>query len=85
MYKFVFYGIYPIVIKFTKVMVFALGVALLFVGAYMLKDTPSQGIYIADITRILGIFLMILGPTNILYTKKNMSKKKLKEVEIIEV
>jgi hypothetical protein len=66
-------------------MVFSLGVALLFIGAYVLQDNPAQGVYIADIVRVIGIVLMILGPTNILHTQKNMTKKKLKEVEIIEV
>jgi hypothetical protein len=66
-------------------MIFSLGVALLFIGAYVLQDNPAQGIYIADIVRVIGIFLMILGPMNVLHTEKNMSKKKLKEVEVIEV
>lgn len=85
LYKFVFYGVYPVIVRFSKVMVFSLGVALLFIGAYVLQDNPSQGVYISDIIRVIGIVLMILGPTNLLHTEKNITKKKLKEVEVIEV
>lgn len=42
LYKFVFYGVYPIRVKFSKISLFVLGVVLLFVGEYMLINDPSK-------------------------------------------
>ena len=42
LYKFVFYGVYPIRVKFSKISLFVLGVVLLFVGEYILINDPSK-------------------------------------------
>lgn len=85
LYKFVFYGVYPVKINFSKITLFVLGVALLFVGEYVLINNTSQGVYIADLIKIVAVVLIVLSPTNILHTDKVMKKDKAKWVEIIEV
>lgn len=42
LYKFVFYGIYPVKVSFSKITLFVLGMVLLFVGEYVLINNPSQ-------------------------------------------
>jgi len=85
LYKFVFYGIYPVKINFSKITLFVLGMVLLFVGEYVLINNASQWVYLADFIKIVAIILIILSPTNILHTDKVMKKAKEKWVEIIEV
>jgi hydrogenase-4 membrane subunit HyfE len=85
LYKFVLYGIYPVRIKFSKPSLFVFALLLIFVGQYVLQDNVEQYVYIADLTKLLGVILLILSPTNVLYTKKNRKNSKDKGVEIIEV
>jgi hypothetical protein len=85
LYKFVFYGVYPVKINFSKITLFVLGMVLLFVGEYVLINNPSQWIYIADLIKIVAVILIVLSPTNILHTDVVMKKDKAKGVEIIEV
>jgi hypothetical protein len=85
LYKFVFYGVYPVKINFSKITLFVLGMVLLFVGQYVLVNNPSQWVYIADLIKIVAVVLIVLSPTNILHTDVVMKKDKAKGVEIIEV
>jgi len=85
LYKFVFYGVYPVKINFSKITLFVLGMVLLFVGQYVLVNNPSQSVYIADLIKVVAVVLIMLSPTNILHTDKVMKKDKAKWVEIIEV
>jgi hypothetical protein len=85
LYKFVFYGIYPVKIQFSKITLFVLWLVLLFVGEYVLLNNPSQWVYISDLIKIIGVVITILSPTNILHTDKVLKKEKQKGVEIIEV
>lgn len=85
LYKFVFYGVYPVKINFSKTTLFVLGMVLLFVGEYILVDNPTQAVYIADLIKIVAVILIVLSPTNILHTDTVMKKDKAKGVEIIEV
>ncbi len=85
LYKFVFYGVYPVKLNFSKVTLFVLGVVLLFVGEYVLIDRPSQFIYLADVIKIIAVVLIVLSPTNILHTDGVQKKSQQKWVEIIEV
>lgn len=85
LYKFVFYGVYPVKINFSKITLFVLGMVLLFVGEYILLNNPSQWVYISDLIKIIAVVLIVLSPTNILHTDKVMNKEKAKGVEIIEV
>jgi hypothetical protein len=85
LYKFIFYGIYPVKIQFSKITLFVLWLVLLFVGEYVLLNNPSQWVYISDLIKIIGVVIAILSPTNILHTDKVLKKEKQKGVEIIEV
>lgn len=85
LYKFVFYGAYPVKINFSKITLFVLGMVLLFVSEYILLNNPSQWVYISDLIKIIAVVLIVLSPTNILHTDKVMNKEKAKGVEIIEV
>ncbi len=84
-YKFVFYGIYPVKVRFSKITLFVLWLVLLFVGEYVLTNNASQWVYIADLIKIVGVVILILSPTNILHTDSVLKKEKTKGVEIIEV
>lgn len=85
LYKFVFYGVYPIRINFSKITLFVLGVVLLFVWEYVLINDPTKWVYIGDLVKLISIVLIVLSPTNILHTDVVVKKWKQKWVEIIEV
>jgi len=53
LYKFVFYGVYPVYINFSKVSLFVIGLLLIIVGQYVLLNDPLSNIHIADIVKIL--------------------------------
>ena len=85
LYILVLYSIYPIHIKFSKPTLFAIAVALIFVGQYILMDDVSKHVYIADICKLVGAVLLVLSPTNILVSQKVITKKQEEKMEIIEI
>lgn len=84
-YKFVFYGFYPVTIIMHKPTLFVLSLVLLFAGQYVLLNDMSTHVYVGDMMKLLAVILLILTPTNILHTSKTLEDKKKKWVEIIEV
>lgn len=84
-YKFVFYGFYPVVVIMHKPTLFVLSLILLFVGQYVLINNIESHIYVWDMMKLLAVVLLVLTPTNILHTSKTLADKKKKDVEIIEV
>lgn len=84
-YKFVFYGVYPVMVIMHKPTLFVLSIGLLFAGQYILANNIETHVYVGDMVKLLAVVLLILTPTNLLHTSKTVADKKLKEVEIIEV
>lgn len=85
LYKFVFFGVYPILVVMHKPTIFVAGVALLFVGHYILVNDPNTHVYVGDLVKLLWVILIIISPTNLLHPEKTLKEKRNKEVEIIEV
>lgn len=50
-----------------------------------LIDNVAAGIYLADFMKIFGVYLIIAGPTKMLFSQKAKEERFEKEVEIIEV
>lgn len=85
MYVTIFYGIYPIKVKFSRATLFVIGLATLLIAKMILENDPLRGIFIWDIAAILGVIILITGPTNLIVTKKTKKAVKEKDLEIIEV
>jgi hypothetical protein len=66
-------------------MLAVLWIILILVAEAMLQDDPTTHIYLKDIVKIIGAFLVITWPMKLLLTKEAEQKKFMEEVEIIEV
>ena len=62
-----------------------LGIILIVFAQIYLVDTPNQYIFTSDVTKIFGVFLLIVWPTKMLLSSKSIEKREMKNVEIIEV
>jgi hypothetical protein len=50
-----------------------------------LKDDPAQMIYLADLTKVVAVMLIILWPTGLLISSKVKKKKADSKIQVIEV
>jgi len=56
------------------------------IGAEMLLvDTPEKYVFLQDIIKVLGVFLIIVWPMKLLVNEKAAEEKFNEKVEIIEV
>ncbi|PZM79764.1 hypothetical protein DLH72_05515 [Candidatus Gracilibacteria bacterium] len=85
LYISVFYGFYPIHIKFSRATLFVIGLGAIIMGKTLFLNDPLNEVYFGDLSAILGVVLIIVGPTNIITTTSVKKKKEEKNLEIIEV
>ncbi len=57
---------------------------ILFANLYLVDD-PTQNVYLADVMKIIWVFLVIIWPMKLLVTTAIQENKASKNVEIIEV
>lgn len=50
-----------------------------------LTDSPTQYIFLRDVMKVIGVYLVIVGPMKLLIPKKVQEELEQKDVEIIEV
>lgn len=81
----IFYGIYPIHIKFSRSTLFVLGLSAIIMWKTVFLDDPMNNIYFWDLSCVLWVIILIIGPTNLITTSWIKKKKEEKELEIIEV
>lgn len=84
-YLFVLFAIHPIYMKINKVSLFVLGIALVLIGDTVLVNNSEVYIYICDLVKILGSFLVVLAWTNFFVSSKAKKQKEESTLEIIEV
>jgi len=80
----IFFGIYPVVIKFSKPILFVVWVWLIIIGHYVLLNDPHTQVYLWDIVKIFWVIVSILAWTNVLVSKKVKEKKQKSKMTIIE-
>ena len=85
LYIAVYYGIYPKHIKFSREILFVIGLAAIILGKTMLANNGLEGIYFWDIACVFWVVTLILWPTGLLFTKNIKKQKEEKDLEIIEV
>jgi len=78
-------GVRPFFIPRPRLVHFFTWIVLIVLWSYMLKDTPSQNIFLADILNILWAFLVISWPIWLLVNEKIRKQKAEEKIEIIEV
>ncbi|HKL44008.1 MAG TPA: hypothetical protein VJ892_01885 [Candidatus Absconditabacterales bacterium] len=84
LYYIVFYTIKPTYIKRYKLRNTLLGIFVIVSSQTFLANMGSENIYYADILTVIGVFLTIIGPTNLLISKKLKQEKQEKKMEVIE-
>lgn len=84
-YLVVYYWVRPMHIKFSRAILFVIGISAIILGKTLLVNDGSQGIYFGDLSSVFGVITLILGPTGLLFTKKIHKQKEEKDLEIIEV
>ncbi len=85
LYLIIFYGMYPIHIKFSRSTLFVISIALIFLSQTVLANNGLEHVYIGDFFSVMGVLILILIPTNILITDKVKKSKSKKNEVIIEV
>ena len=61
------------------------GVLIILGAGYWLKDKPEQQVFLADIMKLVGVYLVITGPTRMLIPKKVQEAIEEEKMEVIEV
>ena len=84
LYYLVFYVIKPTYIKKYKLRNTLIWVFVLTASQSFLLNSGVEWIYYADIFTVIGVFLVILWPTNLLISKKTQKEKQEKKMEVIE-
>ncbi len=84
-YLFVLFAIHPIYMKISKVSLFVMWISLVLIGDSVLINNSELYIYIQDLVKILGSFLVVLAWTNFFVSSKAKKQKEESKLEIIEV
>jgi peptidoglycan/LPS O-acetylase OafA/YrhL len=84
-YLVVFYGVYPIHIKFSRPGLLVVGLALIVFSQTIMRNNGSEGVFMGDIFSVAGVIILILFPTNLLTTEKVKKHKTKKNEVVIEV
>lgn len=85
LYVGVYYGIYPMHIKFSRAILFVIGISAIIMGETMFANDGLNGLYFGDLAKVFGVVVLIVGPTGLIFTKRIHKQKEEKELEIIEV
>lgn len=81
----IYYGIYPMHIKFSRAILFVIGISAIIMGKSVLANDGLHWIYFGDLASLFWVIVLIIGPTGLIFTKKIHKQKEEKEIEIIEV
>ena len=79
------YGLVPTHVKFSRSVLFVIGLVALVVGKTLLANDGTQGIFFGDIASVFGVITLIIGPTGLIFTQNIKKQKEEKDLEIIEV
>lgn len=84
-YLFVLFAVHPIYMKISKVSLFVMWISLVLIGDSVLINNSELYIYLQDLVKILGSFLVVLAWTNFFVSSKAKKQKEESKLEIIEV
>ena len=85
LYMIFLYGIYPIHIRFSRATALVIWLFFIVISQVVLANDGYLHIYIWDLFSVLGVFILVLFPTNIITTDKVKKEKAKKNEIIIEV
>lgn len=85
LYYLFFYIIKPSYVKKHKLRNTLIGIFLITSSQSYLLNAGHLNTYFADIFTVIGVFLTIIWPTNLLISKKIKQKNQEKKMEVIEV
>lgn len=60
-------------------------IAIIIISHLYLQDTPENYVFLGDVMKLLGVYLIIVGPMKLLVSKRTQLAREEKSVEIIEV
>lgn len=81
----ILFGVYPVSFKRMKRSLTAAGIWLILLGFYVLKNDVASTLYLSDLIRVLGILLIILGPTGVIIPESIKKHQEREKTQIIEV
>lgn len=61
------------------------GAVIIIISHLYIQDSPENYVFIGDIMKLLGVYLIIVGPMKLLVSKRTQQIREEKDVEIIEV
>lgn len=79
------YGLVPTHVKFSRAILFVIGIVSLIVGKILLANDWAHGVFFWDIASVFWVITLIVGPTGLIFTQKIKKEKEEKDLEIIEV
>lgn len=85
LYISIFYGIYPIHVRFSRATLFVLGISAIVMWKTVFLNDPMNDAYFGDLSCVVGVLLLIIWPTNFIMTSGVKKKREEKNLEIIEV
>jgi len=50
-----------------------------------LQDNPQNNVFFADLTKVIGVVLIIVAPFGLLVSDRIKKKRKASKIEVIEV
>ncbi len=78
-------GFLDICIPKARIVQVLMGLMLIYSGYYFFKDNPSANVYLGDIIRILGAWMVVAGIFGWCVTPKCKKQQQDAKVQIIEV
>lgn len=84
-YIMIFHGIRPVYVRFSKPMLFFIGIWLIIISRIVFQNNGEEWIYIGDITSVIWVVLTLLSRTKALTSEKILKKKAEDKIKVIEV
>lgn len=79
------YGLSPMHIRFSRSILFVIGLSAILLWKSILANNGAQWIYFGDLACVFWVITLIIWPTGLIFTKKITKQKEEKDLEIIEV
>ncbi len=78
-------AIKPALLPQNRWSIAVVGIIIILLAQSQLSDDPSRYVFLQDIMKVIGVYLIIVGPMKLLIPKSVQEEVAQKDVEIIEV
>lgn len=74
----------PLIQKRTRLTIALVGLAMVILAHYTMFDTPENMIYLADVTKLFGVIILVGGATGAVIPTDIIQEIKESKIEVIE-